>query len=91
MSYWIREYEDLTIFGTDFRILGHENHKISLKWQNIALNDPKIWEKVTLVAAKVPKLKNLESPEADFFALDLGAEGERHEGKDFYSRSLIGH
>jgi len=37
---------------------------------------------VTLVAAKVPKLKNLESPEADFFALDLGAEGERHEGID---------
>lgn len=39
----------------------------------------------------MPKLKNLESPEADFFALDLGAEGERHEGKDLKSRSLIGH
>lgn len=37
---------------------------------------------VTLVAAKVPKLKNLDAPEADFFALDLGAEGERHQGID---------
>jgi len=37
---------------------------------------------VTLVAAKVPKLKNLEAPEPDFFALDLGEEGERHQGID---------
>ena len=31
----------------------------------------------------MPKLKNLDAPEADFFALDLGAEGERHQGKGF--------
>jgi len=37
---------------------------------------------ITLAAAKIPKMKNLEAPEADFFAIELGEEGERHQGID---------
>ena len=38
----------------------------------------------------MPKLKNLDAPEADFFALDLGEEGERHQGRVLNYRPLIG-
>lgn len=35
---------------------------------------------ITLVAAKVPKLKNLEVPEADFFNIEFDESGEKHAG-----------